>query len=149
MVNRRAATTGVLGFALLATLSAQGGQPADTKSVMHDITIKADNVYSGTVEMTVAAGKVTGKMKLTVPTEITGEVAGTATADALALEFPFHMTEDNCDGKVKMNIKLPSTPGPATGTMEAVGCGREEANKVTGTVELKPAVAKVPAKGAA
>ena len=87
MFNRQAATV-LVGFAMLATLSAQGGQPAGTKSVMHDITINADNVYSGTIEMTVAAGKVTGKMKLTTPTEITGEVAGTATAGALALEFP-------------------------------------------------------------
>jgi hypothetical protein len=71
-------------------------------------------------------------------------VAGTADAGALALSFPFHMTERACDGTVKMNIQLPATPGVAKGTMEAVGCGREEDNKVTGTVELKPVPPKTP-----
>jgi hypothetical protein len=41
-----------------------------------------------------------------------------------------------------MNITLPQKPGLAAGTMEAVGCGREETNKLTGTVELKPVPVK-------
>jgi hypothetical protein len=133
-----------MAIALAATLSAQAAKPAGTKSVMHDITITAEDVYTGTMEMATDAGKVTGKLILTSPTPITGDVKGTSKAGALALEFGFHMVEQNCDGTVKMNIQLPETPGIAKGTMEAVGCGRDEANKVIGTVELKPAEPKTP-----
>ena len=45
-------------------------------------------------------------------------------------------------GNVKMTIKLPAKPGPATGTMEATGCGRDLAQPLPGTVELVPAAAK-------
>jgi hypothetical protein len=145
MFTRVAATVLVGAAIVTTTLSAQAGKSTWTKSVMHEVTITADKVYTGTMEMAVESGKVTGKLRLTSPTGITGMVAGTAKAGALALEFPFHMTDDNCDGTVKMNITLPATPGPAKGTMEAVGCGRDESNKVTGTVELKPVAMKTPA----
>ena len=140
----RVAVTALVSAAIVTTLLAQAGKTAGTKSVTHDVTITADRVYTGTMEMAVESGKVTGKMRLTSPTEITGTVAGTAKAGALVLEFPFHMTEDNCDGTVRMNITLPGKPGPASGTMEAVGCGRDETSKVTGTVDLKPVAAKAP-----
>ena len=143
MFNRTAATA-FTAITLAATLSAQAAKPAGTKSVTNDITITADNVYTGTMEMATDAGKVTGKMVLTSPTPITGDVQGTSKGGALVLEFQFHMAEQNCDGTVKMNIQLPESSGIAKGTMEAVGCGRDEANKVTGTVELKPAAEKSP-----
>jgi len=94
------------------------------------------------MEMAVDGGKVTGSMHVTSPTEITGKLAGTAKAGVLSLEFAFQMVEENCEGNVKMNIKLPAKPGPAAGTMEAVGCDGDETNKVTGTVELKPLESK-------
>lgn len=118
--------------------SAQTKKQAGTKSVMHDITVKADEVYTGTLEMAVDRGTVTGNLHLTAPTEITGKVAGTAKGGVLSLEFPYYMTERKCEGTVKMNITLPAKPGLATGTMEAEACG-EPGRKVTGTVELKPA----------
>jgi hypothetical protein len=77
-----------------------------------------------------------------VPTEITGTVAGTAKGRVLALDFPYRMVERQCDGNVKMTIELPARPGPATGTMEATGCGRDLAQPLPGTVELVPAAAK-------
>ena len=70
--------------------------------------------------------------------EITGKVAGTSKGGVLDLEFPYLMTERNCEGTVKMNIKMPQKPGRAAGTMEAVGCGRDPSQKLTGTVELVP-----------
>ena len=126
---------------LSAVASAQTKKQAGTKSVMHDITVKADEVYTGTIEMAVDSGKVTGKLHLTAPTEITGKVAGTAKGGVLNLEFPYYMTERQCDGMVKMNITLPAKPGLATGTMEAGACG-DPGSKVTGTVELKPSELK-------
>src|SRR6185503_17874441 len=94
----------------------------------------SENVYTGTMDLAIDMGKVTGKMVVTAPTAITGNVAGTSKAGELNLEFPFHMVEQNCDGTVKMSIKLPEKPGPSTGTMG-------------GTVELKPSTAKPAGRG--
>jgi hypothetical protein len=126
---------------ITSVASAQTKKQAGTKSVMHDITVKADDVYTGTIEMAVDRGKVTGNLHLTAPTEITGKVAGTAKGGVLNLEFPYYMTERQCDGMVKMNITMPAKPGLATGTMEAGACG-EPGRKVTGTVELRPSELK-------
>lgn len=120
---------------ITSAASAQTKKQAGTKSVTHDITVKADEVYTGTIEMAVDRGKVTGNMHLTAPTEITGKVAGTAKGGVLNLEFSYYMTARQCDGIVKMNITLPAKPGLATGTMEASACG-EPGGTVTGTVEL-------------
>ena len=132
----------LMSTSIVAALAAQSGQPAPAKGVLHDITVTADDVYTGTITLDVTAGKVTGRMLLTAPTGVTGDVAGTAKEGALVLEFPFHMTAQECDGVVRMNLQVPATPGPTKGTMEAVGCGRDESNKITGTVELKPAAQK-------
>ena len=132
--------TMVVCAAMAAMASAQGRKPAGTKPVTYDVTIKADTVYTGTMDMTIdRGGKVTGDMRLTSPTEITGKLAGTAKGGLLALAFPYLMTERKCEGTVKMNITMPAKPGPASGTMEAVGCGRDPNNVLPGTVELKPA----------
>ena len=121
------------------TVSAQTKKPAGTKGVLYDVTVTADQVYTGTMEMTIAGGKVAGTMTLTSPTNITGKVAGTSKAGVLSLDFPYRMTERNCEGNVKMTIKMPPKPGPASGTMEAGECGGNPDNKTTGTVALKPA----------
>jgi alkyl sulfatase BDS1-like metallo-beta-lactamase superfamily hydrolase len=143
---RDIAATAVLSLAIVSALLSQGlgSGTATAKSVTYDATITADRVYTGTMDMAVGADRVTGNMKLTSPTEITGKVAGTVKAGVLALEFPFHMAERNCEGTARMNITMPPKPGPAMGTLEVVGCGREENDKLTGTVELKPAAPKVP-----
>jgi len=138
---KRALVTACISAAIVSAAAAQAKKTAGTKGVMYEVTVTADTVYTGTMEMAVAGGKVTGSLHVTAPTEITGKVAGTAKAGVLSLEFPYHMVEQNCEGSVKMNIKLPAKPGPASGTMEAVGCDRDETNKLTGTVELKPVAA--------
>jgi hypothetical protein len=138
----RVVAAALMGAAIVGSASAQTKKSSGPKSVMHAITIKADEVYTGTMEMAVDRGKVTGNLHLTAPTEITGKVAGTAKGGVLSLEFPYHMVERNCDGTVKMNITLPATPGPAAGTMEAGGCGRDPDSKLPGTVELVPVVPK-------
>lgn len=110
------------------------------KAIENDITVKgADGtVYAGKMTMSVEKGKVSGSMRVTTPTQITGTVAGTAEKGKMKLDFPYVMTERNCQGTVRMDLTVPAKPGPVTGTMEAVGCGRDETQKLTGTVEIVP-----------
>jgi hypothetical protein len=144
----KAAMAGLTIVLSVSVLAAQEKKATGTKSVMHDITVTtAENVYSGTMDLTVDAGKVTGKMLVTSPGEITGTVAGTAKAGVLNLEFPYHMTEQNCDGTVKMTIPLPEKMATAKGTMEATPCGDNGGDKVTGTVELKASAPKPAGRG--
>jgi hypothetical protein len=110
--------------------------------LMNDITVKADSVYTGTMELGVVKGRVTGKLHLTAPAEVLGDVAGTSKAGVMLLEFPYRMPQRNCEGTVKMTITVPPKPGPAAGTMEAIGCGREPTNALQGTVELTPQALK-------
>ena len=138
------AAVATLTVVLCVSLSAQEKKDG-TKSVMHDITVTtSESVYTGTMDLAIDMGKVTGKMVVTAPTAITGNVAGTSKDGDMNLEFPFHMVEQNCDGTVKMSIKLAEKPGPSTGTVEAVGCGGD---KIGGTVELKPSAAKPAGRG--
>jgi hypothetical protein len=138
----------VMALALAVTTADAAGEAQGAKrgkTAVHDITVKADAVYTGKMELAVDKGKVTGDMLLTTPTEIKGKVTGTSKAGVLALDFPYTITERGCSGTVKMNIKLPAKPGPAQGTMEATGCG-DASQGVTGTVELSaPLPAKPPA----
>lgn len=119
---------------ILAQTSGRGA-----KGVMHDILVTtAEGTYKGTMELVTTGGKVSGAMHITDPGEITGKVAGTSKGGVLNLEFPYLMTERKCEGTVSMTIKMPQKPGRASGTMEAVGCGRDPSQKLTGTVELVP-----------
>ena len=131
-----------LGTLVAGTSAAQSQKKSGTKGVMHDITVTADTVYTGTMQMAIDGVKVTGDMRITAPTEITGKVAGTSKAGVLTLEFPFLMVQQKCEGTVKMNLTIGDKPGYASGTMDAVGC---DGGQESGTVELKPAATK-PAK---
>jgi hypothetical protein len=111
---------------------------------MYDMTVNADGVYTGTAEIAVDRGKVTGDLRLTGPNEVTGKVAGTAKDGILNLDFPYQMPQQNCTGNVKMTITMPAKPGLAKGTMEATSCGRDDGTRVTGTVEMTPASLKKP-----
>ena len=125
--------------ALTTGMAAQSRQAAGSKPIVHDLTITTpEGTYSGTMDLAVTRGKVTGAMHVTKPTEIKGVVAGTSKAGAMKLAFPYQMTERKCDGTVQMDLKLPTQKGPVKGTMEVVGCGRDETRKLTGTVELIP-----------
>ena len=138
-MDYRVPATTVMVALLVGAGAAQTRKPAAKNTIAHEIAITtAESTYTGTMDLTIASGVVTGTMLLKSPTEITGKVAGTSKAGVLALEFPYQMTERKCEGTVKMNIALPPKPGPATGTMEAVGCGRDETRKLTGKVDLKP-----------
>lgn len=141
-----AAVMALTGAAVAGAQPAQAKKEGGTKGVTYDITATADTVYTGTVELTIDRGKVTGDMLITVPTEITGKVAGTSKDGVLLLDFPYYMKENQCEGNVKMKITMPAKPGPAKGTMEAVGCGQDPNQPLGGTVELKPAAAKPAAK---
>ena len=139
MRNRIAAA--VLGLAMMtvASATAQPKPAANTKK--YDVTINADGgSYTGTMDLAVVAGKVSGAMHITQPTEITGKAAGMSKAGQMKLDFPYHMVQRNCDGQIAMDIKLPAkaAAGPATGTVSIVGCGRTAENKLAGTIELKP-----------
>lgn len=131
---------------LACALAAGAGVLAQTKAAakkrVYDVTVKADQVYTGTMEMVVEGGKVTGSMLITSPTHITGKVAGTEKKGVLNLAFPYVLTERQCEGNVTMQITMPAKPGPANGTMEATECGGDPSNKMPGTVELVPAAAK-------
>lgn len=138
----RAALVALASVVMAGSMAAQTKQAAGPKMVAYDITVNADTVYTGTMEMGVEEGKVTGKVHLTAPEEVTGDVAGTAKGGVLSLDFPYSMPQRGCDGAVKMTITLPPKPGPATGTLEAVGCGRDPSQPLTGTVELMPVALK-------
>ena len=137
-MSMRVAAIALMCAATVSAVSAQTKKPPRTKSVTYDVTIKADEVYTGTMELAVDRGKVTGNLHLTSPTQITGKVAGTAKGGVLSLDFPYHMVERKCEGNVKMTLTLPPKLGPANGTMEAGECGGETGTKLPGTVELKP-----------
>jgi hypothetical protein len=144
MKSWMAAVSMMLVASVAAGSAQQKPKPSGT-TVMNEITVKTDTVYTGTMELTTDQGKVTGKLHITAPTDITGNVSGTSNKGVMALDFPFFMTEQKCTGHVKMAITLPAKIGPATGTMEAIGCSGRPEDKVSGTIELKP-VEPSPAK---
>ena len=134
-----ARVTAMTAVALFATASAQTRTPAGTSAVTYDITIQTEATYTGTMDIAVAKGVATGTMKITSPGEINGKVAGTSKGGELKLDFPYTMVQRGCTGQIQMDIKMPSKPGPGKGTVSIVGCGRDAANKLNGTIELKPA----------
>ena len=141
----RSSLAAIALLALVASPALAQKKPAAAKPTIYDLTIQADGAaYTGTMELTVAGGKVSGAMHITQPTEITGKPAGTSKAGQMTLDFAYRMVQRGCDGQIVMDIKLPAKAGagPATGTVSITGCGRTDANKLPGTIELK-------AKGAA
>ncbi|MEO5894574.1 MAG: hypothetical protein ABIS06_02620 [Vicinamibacterales bacterium] len=132
---REAAVMGVLAVMAAVPVGAQKKPSATT----YDVTINADNAaYTGTMDLAVVAGKVTGNMHITKPGEITGNAVGNSKAGKMNLDFPYHMVQRNCDGRIAMAIDLPPRPGPAKGTAEITEC---DGGKLTGTVEMTPKAA--------
>jgi hypothetical protein len=139
---RHAVAASLVAAVAVIPLAAQTKKAPNT--ITYDITINADGKpYTGTMALAVSAGKVTGNMHVTAPTEITGKAAGTAKAGKMDLDFPYRMVERACDGQIAMAITLPEKKGaaPATGTVSIGGCGRPDSNKLTGTIELTPQAA--------
>jgi hypothetical protein len=139
-------TAAILVAGLGGTAAAgQTKKPAGTNAVTYDVTITAEGQYTGTMDLLINRGKVTGTMQITKPTEITGKVAGTVKGPEMALDFPYHMVQRNCTGQIAMTIKMPakgSKTAAAIGTVSIIGCGRPESNKLPGTIDLKPAAKK-------
>ena len=139
MIQIRTAAA-LLIAASVSVAAAQTKKPAGANTVTYDVTIVAEGTpYTGTMDLTVVRGKVTGSMHITQPTEITGKPAGTVKAGDVALDFPYHMVQRNCDGQIAMNFKLAPKPGPSKGTVSIVDCGGDPSNKLPGTIELTPA----------
>jgi hypothetical protein len=135
MIERVAAMT-LTVLVAVSPASAQATKAAST--IVYDVTVTADGTpYTGTMTLAVTAGKVTGDMHITAPTEITGKAAGTAKGGKMTLDFPYRMVERACDGQIAIAIALPAKKGaaPAAGTVEIVGCS---GNRLSGTIELKP-----------
>ena len=138
---REAAVAALVASIVAVTPVAAQKKPAPVTK--YDVTITADGKpYTGTMELGVAAGKVTGTMHLTKPAEITGTPAGTTKAGQMKLDFAYHMVQNNCDGRLAIDLKVPAKPGPSKGTVEINGCG---STKLPGTIELVPAAAAKPA----
>lgn len=131
--------------ALLLTMasplvSAQAKKPAAPKPVTYDVTIVADgSPYTGQMQLAVTRGKVSGSMLIKQPTEITGKAAGIVKAGEMILEFPYQMVQRNCSGQIEMKFKAPAKGGGSKGTVGIIGCGRDAARKLPGTIELTPA----------
>ena len=129
-------------FSLMAVIPALAEQSKSAaKPIKYDVTIQADGgSYTGTMDLATAAGKVSGDMHITKPVEITGKAAGTSKAGVMKLDFPYRMVQRECDGRIEMDIKLPAkaAAAPATGAVSITGCGRTDANKLAGTIELTP-----------
>jgi len=137
---REAALAAVVGLVAVTPIAAQK-KPLPAKT--YDVTITADNKpHTGTMELAVAAGRVTGKMHITKPSEITGTAAGTEKGGLMNLDFPYHMVQSNCDGRIAMAVNFPPKTGTAKGKVEINGCG---STKLPGTIELVPAPASKPA----
>ena len=138
MTKAIAAAAVVCGLTVIP-LSAQTRKAAP-KGTTYDVTINADGAaHTGTMQLAVAAGKVSGEMHIKNPSEITGKAAGVTKAGQMLLDFPYRMVQRACDGRIVMDIKVPAKPAaaPATGTVSITGCGRTDANKLSGTIELR------------
>jgi hypothetical protein len=130
--------------AAIAVIPFEAQTKKSANTMTYDVTVTADGTaYTGTMALAVSGGKVTGDMRITAPSEITGTPAGTVKAGKMDLDFPYRMVQRACDGRIAMAITLPAKMGsaPATGTVEITGCGRTEGNKLPGTIELKPKAA--------
>lgn len=122
---------------VVPALSAQ--EKKAEKATTYDISVTADGtVYSGTMDLVVSDGHVTGEMKVTTPTEVTGKPAGTVKDGDMTLDFKYRITESGCEAGIVIDIKLPRAgAGPTTGTAKVQQCGRPEAEKITASVEMR------------
>lgn len=138
MLRQGAAAVLMIAAATIVGSAQTKKPPAGTKGVTYDLTIDVDGrVYTGKMDLVTTGGKVAGTMHVMQPTEITGKVAGTVKSREMALDFPYHMVQRNCDGQIAMNLKAPSRTAGSKGTVAIVGCGRDASNKLSGTMELK------------
>jgi hypothetical protein len=92
--------------------------------------------YTGTMTFAVdPKGAVTGKMRLTDPTEVTGTLAGTVKAGTWTFEFPYEIPEQGCTGVVKGEAKVPADGKVIEGTgVAGGGCTPDQPIQLTFTL---------------
>ena len=94
--------------------------------------------YTGTLTFAVdAKGVVTGKMRLTDPTEVLGTLSGTVKGGKWTFEFPYEIPEQGCTGTVKGEAKVPADAKTIEGTGVAGGGCAEQPIQLTFTLTKK------------
>jgi hypothetical protein len=131
--------TSVFAFATLAVVvSAQQAPPppapaGPTHEVLFDVN---GQTYSGVTTFVVdKAGKVTGKMSISSPATINGQLNGEIKDGTWKFDYPFTMVEQNCSGTVAGTAKVTAGQAEISGSVTiAGGCGTEA---LTGTFSFK------------
>lgn len=113
---------------LFGASAAQAQKPGAKKTAnekRYDVEFVFDGTsYLGTMTLNIAKGKVSGRMAIDRPTEVTGDVAGTLQKGMLALDYAFEMGGENpCSGRVTVDAKMTPDDMSATGSAHAEGCG--------------------------
>lgn len=135
-------TTRVLGIAACLMLAGVAGAeaqgkaktPAAKEQVWQVEFATAQDVYTGTMTLTVVKGVVSGKMLLDSPTKIEGTVEGKQAGGTISLDFAYTIAEQNCTGRVKADARIASGSDAASGPFTATGCSEEP---VEGTLTMK------------
>lgn len=144
MSRMMATLAAILAIAVTASAqTAKSKSAASAKGQAYDVEfVFDDQVYSGTMTLQIPkkGGKVGGVMTIDRPTAVNGEVVGTLQGDALALDYPYTMVEQNCTGRVVVTAKMTPRRDSAIGTATASGCGD---SPVEGTFSLKKPVKPV------
>jgi hypothetical protein len=136
---KQAATALAIASLAIVALDAQAKREAKTTTYDIAVTTAEEITYTGTMELAVDKGTVTGTMKITSPGEINGTVAGTSKAGKMNLDFPYHYVAESCEGRVAIEVTVPekSGPDPLKGTVSITGCGRPDNDPLPGTIELR------------
>jgi hypothetical protein len=115
----------VVLFAASSALAQKGSAKKAADDTRYDVEFVFDGTsYLGTMTLNIANGKVSGRMAIDRPTEVTGEVAGTLRKGTLALDYAFDMGGENpCSGRVTVDAKMTPDGAAATGSARAEGCG--------------------------
>jgi len=119
----RSAIAAALAAMTAVSLSAQKGASPKAQEYRVEFAFPNDS-YAGTMTLTIAQGKVTGRMAIETPHPITGTVAGTLKSTTLALDYPYEIPGDQpCTGRVTVNATFNAAKTEAKGTTHAEGCG--------------------------
>ncbi|MFQ5680344.1 MAG: hypothetical protein ACE5HP_12905 [Gemmatimonadota bacterium] len=114
-------------LAVLPLLLACAGNPAPGQAgyaynVEGDYSaefVAEGTTYAGTAVLgTAPGGAVTGEFQITEPTGVTGTIAGTLTADQLALEMDFEIPDIGCSGSASGTLTVAEGGDSAEGEVE-------------------------------
>lgn len=89
--------------------------------------------YTGTMQLAVSRGTVSGRISLEVPVGIDGQVAGRLSDGTLRLEYEYVMRADGCRGQTKIDASV-AVDGTISGT--ALVSGACVARPMNGTVRM-------------